>query len=99
MNKYLFNNLNKKSDYNVIFINIYNEFFSDGTGETFISLPLHNPTYLDILIEANKSIIITKNYVHTSLKGLYYIPNNNLLHYVGIKPKKNIKYYEFILKS
>ena len=97
INKYLFSNFNKNTLSSIILINKYNEYFSDAYGVTFISNQLHNPTYLDILIEANKSIIITRNYVHTKLIDLYNIPNNELYDYIGIRPKKNIKYYVFIL--
>ena len=97
MGKYLFKNIESNS--NIVLINIYNDFFGSIGGYTFISKKIYNPTYLDILIEANKSIIITGDYHHTFLEGLKIIQNNEIINYIGINPKKNINYYEFILSN
>ena len=95
--EYLFSKFETKK--NIILINIFNEFFGEEDGKTFISNRMVKPTYYDILKEANKSIIITGDYHHTYLEGLNHIPNNKLLEYSGIKPNRNVEYYEFILGS
>ena len=77
----------------------FEDFFGEEDGITFISNRMVKPSYYDILIEANKSIVITGDYHHTFLEGLNHIPNNNLLEYSGIRPNRNIDYYEFILGS
>ena len=95
MCKYLFKSIEKDSY--IILINKYDGFFCSIEGKTFISKKIYNPTYLDILIEANKSVIITGDYHHIFLEGLKKIQNNEIINYIGINPKKNINYYEFIL--
>jgi len=97
INKYLFSKFKTNKD--IILINVFGEFFGEEDGSTYISDRLKNPSYYDILIEANKSVIITGDYHHTYLEGLNYIPNNNLFEYSGIRPNRNIEYYEFILGS
>jgi len=97
MGKYLFKNIESNS--NIVLINIYNDFFGSIGGYTFISKKLYNPTYLDILIEANKSVIITGDYHNTFLGGVELIPNNKIFRYFGFYPKKYIKYFELILRS
>ena len=92
-NNYLFSNLNDKND--IILINLCNDLF--GYGKTFKSSKLYKPTYLDILIEANLSIVITQKYNDIYFKGLNNIPNKKLLKYSGIRPKHNVQYYELIL--
>tara|TARA_B100000795_G_scaffold171437_1_gene129225 strand:- start:2160 stop:2702 length:543 start_codon:yes stop_codon:yes gene_type:complete len=92
--KYLFKSIEKYSY--IILINKYDDFFGSIEGKTFISKKMYNPTYLDILIEANKSVIITGDYHRTFLEGLKKIKNNEIKNYIGINPEKNINYYEFV---
>ena len=84
---------------NIIFINRYDEYFSNGNGEDYISNTYNNPSYFDILVEANKSILHTGDYHHTFLEGINQIENEDVYEYVGIKPNDNFKYYEFMLGS
>ena len=88
-----------KSKKDIVLINKFNDFFGqlNVNGDTFISNRLKKPTYFDILVESNKSVIITGDYHHTFLEGIYNIPNNKLFEYVGIRPNRNIEYYEFLL--
>jgi len=95
--EYLFSNFEINKD--IILINVYSEFFGEENGVTFMSDRIKNPTYYDILVEANKSVIVTGDYHHTFLEGLNHIPNNKLLEYSGITPNRNVEYYEFILGS
>lgn len=95
MKEYLFSNING----DIILFNVYNDLFGDYYGETYISDVLHNPTFLDILIEANKSLIKTKDYYHKYLDGLYNIDSNILYNYTGIVADSNIKYYEIMMGS
>jgi len=95
--EYLFSKFKTNND--IILINVFEDFFGEEDGITFISNRMVKPSYYDILIEANKSIVITGDYHHTFLEGLNHIPNNNLLEYSGIRPNRNIDYYEFILGS
>ena len=97
INEYLFSKFETNKD--IIIINKYSDYFGEEDGSTYISDRLKRPSYYDILIEANKSVIITGDYHHTYLEGLNYIPNNNLFEYSGIRPNRNIEYYEFILGS
>ena len=84
---------------NIVFINRYNDFFSVENGEDYISDVYNNPSYFDILVEANKSVIHTGDYHHTFLEGINQIENNKVYNYIGIKPEENYKYYEFMLGS
>ena len=95
--EYLFSKFETNKD--IILINVYNDFFGEEDGDTYISNRMVKPSYYDILVEANKSVIITGDYHHTFLEGLNHIPNNKLFEYSGIRPNRNIKYYEFILGS
>jgi hypothetical protein len=95
MKEYLFSNING----DIILFNVYNDLFGDYYGYTYISKVLHNPTFLDILIEANKSLIKTKDYHHKYLDGLYNMDSNILYNYTGIVADNNIKYYEIMLGS
>lgn len=97
MGEYLFSKFETNKD--IILINVYNDFFGEEDGNTFISNRIKSPTYYDILVEANKSVIITGDYHHTYLEGLNHIPNNKLLEYSGIRPNRNVEYYEFVLGS
>jgi len=97
MEEYLFSKFETNKD--IILINVYDDFFGEEDGDTFISNRIKNPTYFDILVEANKSVIITGDYHHTYLEGLNHISNNKLLEYSGIRPNRNVEYYEFILGS
>lgn len=97
INEYLFSKFETNKD--IIIINKYSDYFGEEDGSTYISDILKRPSYYDILIEANKSIVITGDYHHTYLEGLNNIPNNKLFEYSGIIPNRNIKYYEFILGS
>jgi hypothetical protein len=94
---YLFSNF--ESDKDIVLLNIHDDFFGHEDGNTFISKRLKNPTYYDILVEANKSVVITGDYHHTFLEGLNCIPNDKLFEYAGITPDRNIEYYEFELGS
>ena len=49
---------------------------------------MKNSTYYDILVEANKSVIITGYYHHTFLEGLNCILNDKLFEYAGITPDR-----------
>ena len=62
-------------------------FFEHENGNTFISKRLKNSTYYDILVEANKSVIITGYYHHTFLEGLNCILNDKLFEYAGINTR------------
>ena len=95
MKEYLFSNI--KGD--IILFNVYNNLFGDYYGYTYISEVLHNPTFLDILIEANKSLINTKDYYHKYLDGLYNMNSNILYNYTGMVANNNIKYYEIMMGS
>lgn len=88
-------------DDNMIIINKYDDFFSveNAVGDDYISRTLHNPTYLDILAEANKSVVYTGDYHHIFLEGINKIDNENVYEYFGIIPKDNYNYYEFMLGS
>lgn len=108
MDNYLFNNfydedscvkqcLSKKSG--IVIIKYFNEYFSNGIGMTFISNKLKSPTYLDILIEANKAVLVTDDYHHVFLEGIAKINNEKLFNYFNIQPNKYISYYEFIMGS
>ena len=94
---YLFSKFETNKD--IILINVFDDFFGEEDGDTFISNRMVKPSYYDILVEANKSIVITGDYHHTYLEGLNHIPNNKLFEYSGIRPNRNIDYYEFILGS
>lgn len=100
---YVFYNLKEKL-YNrlngdIVLLNIYNDLFGGYHGITYVSKVLHNPTYLDILIEANKSVIKTKDYYHKYLDGLYKLDTPILYNSTGIVGEKNIKYYEIMMGS
>ena len=88
-------------DDNMIIINKYDDFFSveNAVGDDYISRELHNPTYLDILAEANKSVVYTADYHHIFLEGINKIDNEDVYEYFGIIPKDNYNYYEFMLGS
>tara|TARA_B110000444_G_scaffold109449_1_gene103319 strand:+ start:3225 stop:3707 length:483 start_codon:yes stop_codon:yes gene_type:complete len=90
LNNYLFNTLG--TYHNIIFIYIY-----QNENLLFISKELKNPTYLDILIEANKAVVITDDYDNRYLDDLREVVNKNLIRYENIKFKKDVKYYEFVL--
>jgi hypothetical protein len=94
--KYLFGSLNVS---NAVFINIYNDLHAQEYGKTFVSKIFNNPTYFDILIEANKSIVVTSNYDHKFLEGIQHIPRNKVFIYSGVRPKKNVKYFELLMTS
>ena len=93
---YLFSNFDEDTE--IILISTHDDFFGGENGRTYISKKLYKPTYLDILIEANKSIKITGDYHHRFLEGLNPISKHYLLD-VGIRPKRNVKYFEFMLGS
>ena len=84
---------------NIIFINKYDENFSNGDEGHYVSSTYNNPSYFDILVEANKSVIHTGDYHHTFLEGINQIENEKIYDYIGINPKDNYKYYEFMLGS
>ena len=91
MNKYLFDNFKGS--------NIFLLYFYNDECKTFISKKLNNPTYLDILIEANKSILCISNYHIHYLKGLRLISKDKVYNYIGILPNNNNKYYKLVLKT
>ena len=97
IDNYLFSKF--KSDKYVVFIDVYNNYFGEEDGSTFQSVRFKRPSYFDILVQANKAITTTKDYHHRFLEGLNHIPNNKLFGYSGIKPNRNIEYYEFMLGS
>jgi hypothetical protein len=109
MDNYLFNTFQDEEDLSaiqflsakpcIVIIKYFNEYFSNGDGMTFISNKLKSPTYLDILIEANKAVLITDDYHHVFLEGIARISNEKLLNYFNIRPNKYINYYEFIMGS
>jgi len=86
---------------NMVIINKYDDFFSveNAVGDDYISRTLHNPTYLDILAEANKAVVYTGDYHHIFLEGINKIDNENVYEYFGITPKDNYNYSEFMLGS
>ena len=86
---------------NMIIINKYNEFFSTENvdGGDYISNELNNPSYFDILLEANKAVIYTGDYHHTFFEGINKIDKEDVYEYFGIIPKDNYNYYEFMLGS
>ena len=90
LNNYLFNTLMTYPK--IIFIYIY-----QNENLIFISKELKNPTYLDILIEANKAVVITEDYDNRFLEDLREVINKNSIRYENIKFKKNVTYYEFVL--
>jgi len=91
--------------YNNAYYNIYKYLFdridedivliNDG-GSAFPiyhSSVLKKPTYFEILVETNKSIVITGDFVHNVLYGLIKISSRTLNKYYGIKFVKGISYY------
>ena len=94
---YLFSKFETNKD--IILINIFDDYFGEEDGLTYVSKRIVKPSYYDILVEANNSIVITGDYHHTYLEGLNHIPNNKLLEYSGITPKRNVEYFEFMLGS
>lgn len=97
MSNYLFNIIN---DYNyIIIISLYDSFFGEANGKNYISKKLFKPTYFDILVESYKAVNKTKDFNHTFLEGLNPISNNRIYDYIGIRPKENINYYEFMMGS
>ena len=86
---------------NMVIINKYDDFFSveNAVGDDFISKILYNPTYLEILVEANKSVVYTGDYHHIFLEGINKIENERVYEYFGIIPQYNYNYYEFMLGS
>lgn len=91
--------------YNNAYYNIYKYLFdridedivliNDG-GSAFPiyhSSVLKKPTYFEILVETNKSLVITGDFVHNVLYGLIKISSRTLNKYYGIKFVKGISYY------
>ena len=97
MDEYLFDNFNLESD--IIFVSPLSEYFGDVNGSSYIGKKMKNPTYLDVVIEANKAIKMTGDYDHNFLEGINEIKPDKLFDYIGIKPKKNIRYFEHMLGS
>ena len=95
--KYLFSNFKSKKD--IVLFNLYDEDIAEEDGGTFISDILTNPTYFDILIEANLSVKVREDYSHIWLEGLNHIPNTKIFEYLGIIPDENINYYELSFGS
>jgi len=94
---YLFSKFETNKD--IILINIFDDYFGEEDGLTYVSKRIVKPSYFDILVEANKSVIHTADYHHIYLEGLNHIPNNKLFKYSGIRPNRNVEYFEFILGS
>ena len=97
MSDYLYSNFD--DDNYIVIINTFSEYFSEEDGETYVSQKMFKPTYFDILVEAGKSVLKTKDFHHHFLEGLNPISHDKLYNYTGLKPKKNINYYEFMLGS
>ena len=97
MSDYLYSNFD--DDNYIVIINTFSEYFSEEGGKTYISKKMFKPTFFDILVEAGKSVLTTKDFHHHFLEGLNPISRDELYNYAGIKPKKNINYYEFMLGS
>ena len=95
IDEYLFKNFKVKGD--IVLIYTWNDKYCCYTGSTYISEKLSNPTYFEIIVEANKSKLRTLNKHHTFLNGLNEIFPDKVYDYVGILPKKNIRYFEFII--
>ena len=91
-----FNNLFDRRIYedNIIFVNkkVY-----QGEGNDYISKKYNNPSYFDILVEANKSVKQTGEYRYSYLREVFKINNENVFEYIGIVPKNNYNYYDFVL--
>lgn len=94
--EYLFSNFYVKG--NIVLIDIWNEDFCVYYGSTFISKKIYNPTYFEIIVEANKAIKKKRDYNHTFFKGLNEIFPDKVYEYAGILPKKNIRYFEICFR-
>tara|TARA_S200002703_G_scaffold122494_1_gene108435 strand:+ start:173 stop:691 length:519 start_codon:yes stop_codon:yes gene_type:complete len=97
MSDYLYSNFD--DDNYIVLVSKHCEYFSEEGGETYISKKMFKPTFFDILVEASKSVLKTKDYHHRFLEGLNRISNYDIYNYAGIRPNKNIRYYEFMLGS
>lgn len=97
MSDYLYSNFD--DDNYIVLVSKHCEYFSEEGGETYISKKMFKPTFFDILVEAGKSVLTTKDFHHHFLEGLNPISHDKLYNYAGIRPKKNINYYEFMLAS
>ena len=97
LDKYLFDTFNVKGY--IIFINICDDYFGDGDRTSYISKKKKNPTYLDIVIEANNAIINSGYCDNYFLEGLNKIPHYKLYNYTGIIAIKDVNYFEFIMGS
>ena len=97
MNEFLFDNFDVKGK--LIFINHLSEFFGSPYGSVYKSRIIINPTYLDIMILANRAIKQTGDYHHTFLEGLNEILPSKIYEYIGLRPIKNVRYFEFMLGS
>tara|TARA_B100000795_G_scaffold171437_1_gene129220 strand:+ start:344 stop:844 length:501 start_codon:yes stop_codon:yes gene_type:complete len=95
IDEYLFKNFKVKGD--IVLIYSWNDKYCFYTGSTYISEKLSNPTYFEIIVEANKSKLRTLDKHHTFLNGLTEIFPDKVYDYVGIVPEKNIRYFEFII--
>lgn len=91
-----FDNLFERRIYedNIIFVNkkVYQV-----EGNDYISKKYNNPSYFDILVEANKSVKQTGEYNYSYLRDVIKINNENVFEYIGIVPNDNYKYYDFVL--
>lgn len=92
---YLFNNI--KTPGKIVIINLTPPWINPNG--TFISKILHNPTNLDVIIQANMAIKKSKDFARFILFGLIWIPYDFILEYAGISPIDDVNYYEFNLGS
>ena len=97
IDEYLFSNFVVKGG--IVLIYKWNASFASYYGFDFISKKLYNPTYFEILIKSNKAVKKTGDYHHLFFEGLNEIFPDKIYEYIGILPKKNIRYFEFMLGS
>tara|TARA_B100000795_G_scaffold266105_1_gene248798 strand:- start:1300 stop:1794 length:495 start_codon:yes stop_codon:yes gene_type:complete len=96
MGEYLFDTFDNE-EYVVLFNKCNEDLY---VCKSYFSKKLKNPTYLDILIEANKAYK-NANYLNNRfLEGLHEIHHSRIYKYTGIIPKyNNVRYFEFMLCS
>lgn len=90
LNKYLFDRI----DEDIVLINDGMYFHNDfGHFPIYRSRILKKPTYFEILVETNKSLVITGDYDHNVLYGLIKLSSKILEKYYNIKRIKGVSYY------
>ena len=96
MDEYLFDTFNNE-EFIILFNKCDEEMYFC---KSYYSKKIKNPTYLDILILANRAYIYAKDFDHRFLEGLNEIHHTKIYNYAGIIPKYyNVRYFEFILCS